>query len=211
MNRSRLLGALSAVNAIFLSTATAAALVDNGGGLIYDEDLDITWLANANSGGTQNWVDALAWAASLEVGGVMGWRLPTADTCTGPSCDAEFNHLFYNELGGSTGTPITGNSSPFSDIQGVYWTNEERTDDSAYIIYFGNAGLAGTRDWAYKTAPVSTWAVHDGNITSVPIPPAILLFASGFLGLIATARRKKTWYQLQTCHQRRPPDHARER
>jgi hypothetical protein len=191
MKKSRLLGAACAGLFLLISTSTPAALVDNGGGLIYDEDLDITWLADANSGGAQKWDDALAWAASLNNGGTMGWRLPTADTCTGPSCDAEFNHLFYNELGGSMGTPITGNSSPFSDIQDVYWTNEERTGDSAWIFYFGSTELAGTRDWAFKTGLVSTWAVHDGNI-SVPIPPAILLFASGLLGLVGTTRRKKT-------------------
>lgn len=191
MNNNCLSGAVCACLLGFFTLPCNANLIDNGGGLIYDEDLNITWLANANSGGTKNWDDALAWAASLDVGGTMGWRLPTADTCTGPSCDAEFNHLFYNELGGSTGAPITGNSSPFSDIQGVYWTNEERTGDSAWIFYFGNAGLAGKRDWAFKTNLVSTWAVHYGNI-SVPIPPAILLFASGLLGLVGTTRRKKT-------------------
>ena len=37
--------------ALFLSLApmvTSAALIDRGGGLIYDESLDITWLQNAN-------------------------------------------------------------------------------------------------------------------------------------------------------------------
>ncbi|MBI3571122.1 MAG: hypothetical protein HY082_08465, partial [Gammaproteobacteria bacterium] len=33
----------------FVSANTAqASLVDRGGGLIYDQDLNITWLANAN-------------------------------------------------------------------------------------------------------------------------------------------------------------------
>lgn len=182
---------LLATTALVLSSNVNAALIDNGGGLVYDEDLNVTWLAGANSGGALNWGDALAWAASLDAGGTMGWRLPTADACTGTSCNGEFNHLFYNELSGLTGTPLTGNINLFSDIQGVYWTNEERTLDSAWIFYFGNAELAGTRDWAYKTAHVSTWAVHDGNISSVPIPPAVLLFASGLLGLVGTTRREK--------------------
>jgi len=41
--KSRLWGAVSASIFVFLSTTTSAALVDNGGGLIYDTALDITW------------------------------------------------------------------------------------------------------------------------------------------------------------------------
>jgi hypothetical protein len=186
---NRLSGAIFVCLLGLFTTTSKANLIDNGGGLIYDEDMDITWLANANRGGLKDWDDALAWAASLDIGGTTGWRLPTADTCTGPACDAEFNHLFYNELGGSMGTPITGDNSPFLDIQGVYWTNEERDEDSAWLFYFGNAGLAGRRGWAFNYGLVSTWAVHDGNI-STPIPPAMLLFGTGLLGLVFMARKK---------------------
>jgi len=50
-----------------VSGAANAALVSRLGGLaVYDTDLNITWLANAN-----------AWASGLTVGGFSGWRLPT--------------------------------------------------------------------------------------------------------------------------------------
>jgi hypothetical protein len=56
-----------------------ATLIDNGGGLIYDTDLNITWYDNTYTG-TQgngaNWDQANAWATGLNVGGVTGWRLP---------------------------------------------------------------------------------------------------------------------------------------
>jgi hypothetical protein len=57
---------------------------------VYDTDLDITWLADANAGvgstfdnggsttdGRMTWVNANAWAASLTVGGFSDWRLPS--------------------------------------------------------------------------------------------------------------------------------------
>lgn len=78
-----LLGALS-------SGAAQAALHDRGGGLLYDDVLDVTWLADANfaktsgydSDGLMNWQQAMDWAANLSyydsVRGVTydDWRLP---------------------------------------------------------------------------------------------------------------------------------------
>jgi hypothetical protein len=68
-----------------ISTATRATLYDRGGGLIYDDVLDITWLQDTNyaktSGydfdGFMTWYDAMAWADSLVYGGYDDWRLPT--------------------------------------------------------------------------------------------------------------------------------------
>ena len=78
-----------------LTTAANAALVDRGGGLIYDTDLNITWLSDANYGagsiydngflttdGAMTWQNAVNWAADLSyddsVRGVTytDWRLP---------------------------------------------------------------------------------------------------------------------------------------
>ena len=52
-----------------------AELQNNGNGLVYDTDLDITWY-NPNVS-AMNWDQAMAWAESLTVGGVTGWRLPS--------------------------------------------------------------------------------------------------------------------------------------
>jgi len=182
-------GVLCAVLTL-LSFNSQATLIDNGNGLIYDDDLKITWLANANTGGNLTWDNAITWANSLMFGGATNWRLPTADSCTGPSCTAEFNHLFYNELGGTTGTPITGNVGLFSDIQGVYWTSEDLGAEAG-VFYFGNATLAGTKSSAFKTGSVAVWAVHDGNISTVPVPAAIWLFGSGLLAMLGITRRRR--------------------
>jgi hypothetical protein len=74
-----------------------AALIDRGNGMIYDSDLNITWLQDANyaktshyqidyydgfgqlhtyTGQMSNWVEAKNWAESLVYGGYDDWRLP---------------------------------------------------------------------------------------------------------------------------------------
>ncbi len=70
---------------IALSGAAQAMLIDRGGGLIYDNVLNITWLSDANyaktsgvdADGLMNWTAANAWAAGLVYGGYSDWRLPT--------------------------------------------------------------------------------------------------------------------------------------
>jgi hypothetical protein len=59
------------------SGAVQAALHDRGGGLIYDDVLDITWLADANyaqtsgydSDGQMTFILANTWATGLSYGG----------------------------------------------------------------------------------------------------------------------------------------------
>ena len=81
---------------LFLVCGSAsAALIDRGGGLIYDNDRNITWLANANYGagsafddgfsntdGFMTWQSAVNWAADLSYFDSVrdvaytDWRLP---------------------------------------------------------------------------------------------------------------------------------------
>ena len=57
---------------LFLSTATSAALVDNGGGLIYDDVLDITWAQPDTL--RRTWDGANTWAAGLTLGAAIACR-----------------------------------------------------------------------------------------------------------------------------------------
>lgn len=82
--------------AVMVSGAAQAALMDRGGGLIYDDVLNITWLKDANYGagssyddglsnddGAMMWTNAVAWAGNLtyydSVRNVTydDWRLPS--------------------------------------------------------------------------------------------------------------------------------------
>ena len=185
-----------------VSSVSNAALVDRGGGLIYDTDLNITWLANANVNGLITWNDAMTWASNLSyydsVRNVTysDWRLPTADpvcgfayNCTG----SEMGHLFYTELGGTAGSSILSSTDPdlalFTNVQSSsYWSGTEYGSAVyAWIFYFDGGG-----QWVDYTAfGHYAWAVRPGDVAAVPVPAAVWLFGSGLLGLIGVARRKK--------------------
>ncbi|MES9905745.1 MAG: DUF1566 domain-containing protein [Sedimenticola sp.] len=88
-----------------LTIGTAqATLIDRGGGLIYDDVLNITWLQDANHGagttydngssatdGRMTWDNAVAWSANLSYGGYDDWRLPTMTDTGTPGCDFSYN------------------------------------------------------------------------------------------------------------------------
>lgn len=94
------------LSGLALSGAAQATLIDRGGGLIYDDVLNLTWLKNANYGagssydnggnttdGRMTWGNAVAWADTLvyhdSVRNVdySNWRLPTMIDTDGPDQD----------------------------------------------------------------------------------------------------------------------------
>lgn len=105
------------------SGAAQAALIDRGGGMIYDTVLDITWLKDANYAKTSNYdadglmnrSDANAWANNLVYGGYSDWRLPTVDPV-----GASFNYAFSTN--GTTDWGY-GNTSPNSELAYMYYVN----------------------------------------------------------------------------------------
>ena len=200
------------------STSASAALYDRGGGLIYDDALNVTWLANAGaSGPMSSWSDAVTWAStfsyydSVRNQTLTGWHLPTTGQID-PNCSvqsgspspagynctgSEMGELFYNGLGGVAGQSITTtNNSNYNLFQNIqtdgnnwYWSGEYAPDTtSAWAFNFGT----GNQSTAYKTQiNFYGWAVRDGDVVAVPIPAAAWLFESGLLGLIGVARRHK--------------------
>lgn len=116
--------AVALATAGLLASGTAqASLLDRGGGLIYDSDLNITWLADANfaktsgfdADGRMNWVNAVAWANNLTYGGYSDWRLPTV-----APVGASFNYNFSNN--GTTDIGY-GNTSPDSELAYMWYVN----------------------------------------------------------------------------------------
>ncbi len=103
-NLATMLVAISATATLFATPAQATLLGRDINGyavaasdvsavFLYDTDLNITWLRDANAsatagntndpygqgyGGFMNWSAANTWANTLAVGGYSGWRLPTA-------------------------------------------------------------------------------------------------------------------------------------
>jgi len=132
--------------ALASSSTAHAVLIDRGYGLIYDTELNITWLQDANYARTQGlggtdpafplgqftWAEAMAWADNLVYAGYSDWRLPTTLvpdlSCaffesTGYNCTgSEMGHLYY--IDGIR----TGNSGPFFNVglsDYYYWSSTE--------------------------------------------------------------------------------------
>ncbi|MBK6471591.1 MAG: PEP-CTERM sorting domain-containing protein [Betaproteobacteria bacterium] len=141
----KLLKALAAFSVVLTMGAAQGALIDRGGGLIYDDILKVTWLSNANLGagssfddgvssvdGLMSWQNAMNWAFSLSfydsVRGVYynDWRLPHALPANGVS------YAYTIAYDGSTdqGWNITGTQAELS-----------------HMFYVG-LGNIGTRDTA---------------------------------------------------------------
>ena len=206
MKKSHLIGALSAIMYLFLSTATPAALIDNGGGLIFDDVLNITW---AQPDALRIWDDANTWAAGLTLGGATEWRLPyisvaagagpstsnpvDCNTATELACrDNELGYMFYQNLSGTQGQSILDSGDPDlalfpTLVSNLYWSGTEFDSVSAWFFFF-NAGFQGDDD---KRGHHVSWAVHAGNVSAVPVPAAVWLFGSGLIGLLGVAKRKR--------------------
>lgn len=111
-----------------LTGAAQAALIDRGGGMIYDTTRNLTWLADmnyartsghtgtgVNADGRMTWDAANAWASNLVYGGFNDWRLPTLDPAD-PSCagrsgvgnctGGELSGLFVTDLGNKDGESV---------------------------------------------------------------------------------------------------------
>lgn len=110
--------------AVLFTANVQSQLIDRGNGLIYDPDLDATWIMDANyamtsgydTDGLMTWQESKDWVSQLEYAGFTNWRLPTVYDQSPSGCvavlflggDCGFNvdtstgemaHLFYDELG----------------------------------------------------------------------------------------------------------------
>lgn len=113
-----------------------AQLIDRGGGLIYDNVQNITWLANANYAKTSGhdddtrmtWGEANAWADSLVFHDAVrnasyhDWRLPKLSDLGSPGCN-------YSYGGTDCGYNVDTTSSELAHL---------------YNVTLGNKGLVNT-------------------------------------------------------------------
>lgn len=104
MTAGKLAAALT-VAAVVTSGAAQAALIDRGGGLVYDDALDVTWLGDANYAKTSGydldgrmwWGAAIRWAAGLSYYDSLrnvtytDWRLPTVVDTGTAGCNRAMN------------------------------------------------------------------------------------------------------------------------
>jgi hypothetical protein len=162
---------------VALTGAAQAALIDRGGGMIYDTTRNITWLADmnyaqtsghtgtgVNANGTMTWDAATAWANNLVYGGFDDWRLPTlnpADT----TCSNNFNpgggfpNQYYGtgctggELSGLFVTDL-GNKANESVLNQVGDTAEQIANLALFSNVQSDFYWSGTE---YAPSPVNAW------------------------------------------------------
>lgn len=179
--------ALLVAGAAGLFAATAdATLYDRGNGMIYDSDLNITWLQDANyastsgydADGAMTWSQAVTWADSLVYGGFSDWRLPSTEgytTATGYGYNktaSEMGHLYYTELGNSAGTLSNlsfnsggagGTLASFQNVSSIYWSGTEYSGSGSPNAWdFAFSG--GMQDGNTKSFQFNAWAVRDGDV-----------------------------------------------
>ena len=176
-----------------LPVTVQAALIDRGlfdadglpGGptvrLVYDDDLDITWLGDANFGkgsvfdqadtsagldnGRMGWSTAVNWADSLTVGGFTDWRLPTFSGCRDFNCsDSEMGHLYYTELGNAAGGPLT-NTGHFTNVQTEFYWSGERIFETGSCCGLAFSFATGSQNLiTLAVTTLHAWAVRDGDV-----------------------------------------------
>ena len=118
-----------------------------------------------------------------------GWRLPlTQEEASGYNqTGSEMGHLYYDSLGKPAGGPL-GDASPFNNLQSYdYWSG---TEYSPYLNYaWGFVFDVGHQYSDFKHYNSFALAVRPGQVSSVPIPSAVWLLGSAFIGLVGFRRK----------------------
>jgi len=179
-----------------------ATLIDIGGGLIYDDVLDVTWLQDANyaktsgynADGLMTWSEAQAWAGGLSyydsVRDVVldDWILPTTPgTINGPLNEGDLGHLYFEE-GVTPATP-----GPFVNLQaGKYWTDTPYSLDPnkawGFDFVVGGPCVSAIDERTSIMPYRPRKPPFHGPIT--PEPSSFILIGTGLSGLLVLTKGK---------------------
>lgn len=181
----------------FITTSNVNATLLDRGATVYDNDLGISWLKNANlaasntfgvvnsidPSGLMNWSTALQWIGAMNTANYLGysdWRLPTTlqpDTSCqytngssyGYNCTgSEMGHLYYTELGGHADSGVfLPGNANFSNLQPNGYWTDTSFRFDSQAWYF-EFGAGNQRTYT-KSQNLYAWAVRDGDVPTVSV------------------------------------------
>lgn len=195
---------LAAVLVAVITPSHATLLARAGGSMVYDTDLNVTWLADANyaktsgysTNGLLTWSQASLWVRTLSFRGFKDWRLPYTpqydNTCSGDGYMAGLGTYSYgagctaSELGYLHNVEGVSNGAaegPFSNIgEFPYWSTTFQLSDTM-AWYEPLNSLNENQNVTDKQTEFYVLPVRDGDVvTSVPLPGAGGLLGSGLAG-----------------------------
>ena len=178
----------TAATMAFASFAAHGALLPrdiDGDGIIdayYDTALNISWLADWNSiGHPVTWDEAVSWAASLNVHGISGWRLPGITDSANPGCDfsaaggtdcgynvatsgSELARMWYVTLGNLA---FCAAGNPNCNLQGPGQPGWGLSNSGPFRNMQSSDYWSGTQ-YAPDTSSAWNFSTHDGSQGSDP-------------------------------------------
>jgi hypothetical protein len=196
-----------------LAATAQAALIDRGGGLIYDSDRDITWISPntfavyGSAPFSPGWAAAVAFAEGVSYAGFDDWRLPTSvypdATCevafnaTGANCTgSELGHLYYEVFGGTALQPLPASANltllPVNSLAPYWSSTPSATAGFAYRFSMNTLqdgyGYQAERNTGFGTGAIVL--VRSGDVTTVPVPALGWMVGAGVLALFRASRRR---------------------
>lgn len=203
-------GTLAAVLFACAAAPAHSALVDRGGGLVYDSERNVTWLAApALLPGPLSRAQAALFALDFVYAGGSDWLLPQtpfADAgCPGAvgfGCTAsQMGHLFHLRLGEQPGESVFDPAGDSADeiaglalfpalAEGWFWSWQIANDSAtaAFAFHFGT-GEQAVRDAAL---PGRVLLVHAGDLGAdirVDSPPTLPLVLAATAFAVVVRRR----------------------
>jgi hypothetical protein len=194
---------------LILALPAQAILIDRGGGLIYDDVLNITWLQDANyaktsgydADGRMTWDQAMTWATNLSYAGYTNWRLPTMVDTGAPGCDGAYSgtDCGYNVQTVNTGTnPVT----VYNELAHMYYNNlgfkGAYSPTEAYQAdfgIFGNGTYGGERDGLGPNGAIvnlQSWVYWSG-LEYAPLANDAWFFYTDFGNQLATTKNAELY------------------